>query len=120
MSTRWPQGRQVDGVRKGAILLRRPGLQRHRSDPCNNAPGVAVAGGALLFVGFGQAGFSIMQATLVYLLAPPEVRTRVLGLLSVCIGIGPVGFVALGLVADWLGATAACALPASRGCSPWG
>jgi len=42
------------------------------------APSVAAAGGALLLVGFGQAGFSIMQATLVYLLSPPEVRTRVL------------------------------------------
>ncbi|WP_431269092.1 hypothetical protein [Dankookia sp. P2] len=43
-----------------------------------------------------------MQATLVYLLSPPEVRMRVLGLLSVCIGLGPIGFLALGLAADAL------------------
>ena len=61
------------------------------------APNATVAGAALLLVGFGQSGFSIMQATLVYLLAPAEVRTRVLGLLSVCIGLGPIGFLALGL-----------------------
>ncbi|WP_165943365.1 MFS transporter [Roseicella aquatilis] len=79
------------------------------------APGPLAAGGALLLVGFGQSGFSIMQATLVYLLAPPEVRARVLGLLSVCIGIGPVGFLALGLLADALGATAACALTGIAG-----
>lgn len=79
------------------------------------APGAVAAGGALLLVGFGQSGFSIMQATLVYLLAPPELRMRVLGLLSVCIGIGPVGFLALGLVADRLGATAACALTGIAG-----
>jgi predicted MFS family arabinose efflux permease len=79
------------------------------------APGAIAAGAALLLVGFGQAGFSIMQATLVYLLAPPEMRMRVLGLLSVCIGIGPVGFLALGLLADWLGATAACALTGVAG-----
>jgi hypothetical protein len=30
------QGRDP-GIREGAILLRRPGLQRHRPDPCNNA-----------------------------------------------------------------------------------
>ena len=74
------------------------------------APNATVAGAALLLVGFGQSGFSIMQATLVYLLAPAEVRMRVLGLLSVCIGLGPIGFLALGLAADALGATMACAL----------
>ena len=64
----------------------------------------AVAGSALLFTGFGGAGFSIMQATLVYLSSPPEMRSRMLGVLSVCIGIGPVGFVALGSLADAIGA----------------
>lgn len=79
------------------------------------APNATVAGGALLLVGFGQSGFSIMQATLVYLLAPAEVRMRVLGLLSVCIGLGPIGFLALGLAADALGATMACALTGIAG-----
>ena len=45
-----------------------------------------------------------MQATLVYLSAPPEMRSRMLGVLSVCIGIGPIGFVALGMLADAIGA----------------
>ena len=63
-----------------------------------------IAGSALLFTGLGGAGFSIMQATLVYLSAPPEMRSRMLGVLSVCIGIGPVGFVALGMLADAIGA----------------
>jgi predicted MFS family arabinose efflux permease len=63
-----------------------------------------IAGSALLFTGLGGAGFSIMQATLVYLSAPPEMRSRMLGVLSVCIGIGPVGFVALGGLADAIGA----------------
>jgi MFS family permease len=64
----------------------------------------AIAGSALLFTGLGGAGFSIMQATLVYLSAPPEMRSRVLGVLSVCIGVGPIGFLALGGLADAIGA----------------
>ena len=64
----------------------------------------AIAGSALLFTGLGGAGFSIMQATLVYLSAPPDMRSRVLGVLSVCIGVGPIGFVALGWLADAIGA----------------
>jgi MFS family permease len=67
-------------------------------------PSPAVAGFALMFTGLGGAGFSIMQATLVYLSSPPEMRSRMLGVLSVCIGIGPVGFVALGVLADAIGA----------------
>jgi MFS family permease len=60
---------------------------------------------ALLLTGVGGAGFSIMQATLVYLAAPAEMRSRVLGVLSVCIGVGPIGFVHLGLMADAIGAS---------------
>jgi MFS family permease len=67
-------------------------------------PQPMIAGAALLFTGFGGAGFSIMQATLVYLAAPPEMRSRILGVLSVCIGSGPIGFIWLGLLADAIGA----------------
>jgi MFS family permease len=72
------------------------------------APHPLLAGAALLLVGLGGAGFSIMQATLVYLAAPPEMRSRVLGILSVCIGVGPVGFLHIGLLADAVGAQWAC------------
>jgi MFS family permease len=67
-------------------------------------PSSLVAGLALLFTGLGGAGFSTMQATLVYLASPPEMRSRILGVLSVCIGTGPIGFVWLGLLADAIGA----------------
>ena len=63
------------------------------------------AGAALILTGVGGAAFSIMQATLVYLAAPAEMRSRVLGVLSVCIGIGPIGFLHLGLLADRIGAS---------------
>jgi MFS family permease len=74
-----------------------------------------VAGGALLFTGLGGAGFSIMQATLVYLAAPPDMRSRLLGVLSLCIGVGPVGFVGLGLLADAIGAPWATAMTGITG-----
>lgn len=66
-----------------------------------------LAGGALIATGLGGAGFSVMQATLVYLFAPVEMRSRLLGVLSVCIGVGPVGFVLIGLTADAIGARGA-------------
>jgi hypothetical protein len=70
----------------------------------------AIAGVALLLTGLGGAGFSTMQATLVYLAAPPEMRSRILGVLSVCIGTGPIGFVWLGWLADTIGAHNATAV----------
>jgi MFS family permease len=70
----------------------------------------AVAGAALLLTGIGGAGFSTMQATLVYLAAPAEMRSRILGVLSVCIGTGPIGFVWLGWLADSIGAHNATAV----------
>jgi MFS family permease len=67
----------------------------------------SVAGFVLLLTGVANSGFSIMQATLVYLAAPPEMRSRVFGVLSVCIGIGMIGFLHLGWLAGMIGATAA-------------
>lgn len=73
------------------------------------APGPVLAGAALLLAGLGGAGFAIMQPTLVFLATPAEMRSRVLGLLSVCIGLGPIGFLMLGGLAEVAGATAATA-----------
>lgn len=73
------------------------------------APHAVPAGLALLALGIGGSGFSIMQTTLVYLAAPVEMRSRALGVLSVCIGLGPIGFINLGVMAHFFGATAATA-----------
>jgi MFS family permease len=78
-------------------------------------PNVPVAGAALLLTGVSNAGFSVMQATLIYLAAPPEMRGRLYGVLSVCIGSGPIGFLALGVLADLIGASAATALSGAVG-----
>ncbi len=72
------------------------------------APAAWLAGAALLVNGFGHAAFSAMQATLVYLSSPVELRSRVLGVLTLCIGLGPVGFVLIGLLAEAFGAGPAC------------
>jgi hypothetical protein len=47
-----------------------------------------------------QAVFAVMQATLVYRSAPVAMRARLLGLISVCIGTGPIGFLYLGFLAE--------------------
>jgi MFS family permease len=70
----------------------------------------ALAGAALLLTGLGGAGFATMQATLVYLASPPEMRSRILGVLTVCIGTGPIGFLWLGWLADRIGAHNATAV----------
>ncbi|HEX3536294.1 MAG TPA: MFS transporter [Stellaceae bacterium] len=79
------------------------------------APHAGPAGGALLFTGLANAGFSIMQATLVYLSAPVEMRSRIYGVLSVCIGVGPLGFLYLGLLAELVGASSATIMTALQG-----
>ncbi|MBR1214221.1 MFS transporter [Bradyrhizobium sp. JYMT SZCCT0180] len=70
----------------------------------------ALAGAALLLTGLGGAGFATMQATLVYLAAPAEMRSRILGVLTVCIGTGPIGFLWLGWLADRIGSHNATAV----------
>jgi MFS family permease len=78
-------------------------------------PYAVPAGAALLVTGLANAGFSIMQATLVYLSAPPEMRSRIYGVLSVCIGVGMIGFIHLGLLAGLIGASWATAAIGAEG-----
>ncbi len=73
------------------------------------APYPLLTGSVLLLTGVANACFSIMQATLVYLSAPAEMRSRVYGVLSVCIGIGMFGFIQIGLLAGLIGASWAAA-----------
>jgi len=68
-----------------------------------------LTGSVLLMTGVANACFSIMQATLVYLSAPAAMRSRVYGVLSVCIGVGMAGFIQIGLLAGLIGASWAAA-----------
>lgn len=70
----------------------------------------ALAGAALLMTGLSGAGFATTQATLVYLAAPVDMRSRILGVLTVCIGTGPIGFLWLGWLADRIGSHNATAV----------
>ena len=78
-------------------------------------PSVPLAGAALLMTGVANSAFSVMQATLIYLAAPAEMRSRLYGVLSVCIGTGPIGFLYLGLLADAIGAPWATATTGALG-----
>ncbi|HWT10894.1 MAG TPA: MFS transporter [Roseomonas sp.] len=79
------------------------------------AGAVLPSGMALLLSGIGGAGFASMQPTLIYLATPDALRSRVFGLLSVCIGLGPIGFLALGGLAEAIGAPAATAAMGTTG-----
>ena len=61
----------------------------------------------LLLSGFGHAGFSVMQATLILSQATPAMRGRVTGLVTLAIGSSPLGNLEQGLVAERWGAPAA-------------
>ena len=69
----------------------------------------------LLGIGLASACFSAMQGTLTYLNALPEYRSRVLGVLTLCIGTGPIGFLHVGWLAETFGVPVALIVTASEG-----
>ena len=72
----------------------------------------------LFFVGVMAAGFSTMQSTLIYSVAPPEMRGRLFGVLVICIGTGLIGFANIGLMGEWFGGSAAIRIVAAEGFIP--
>lgn len=78
-------------------------------------PQPLLAGSFLLTTGISGACFAVLQTTLLYRAVAPEMRSRMLGLLSVSIGVGPIGFLQLGLLAELLGARAAIIVIAAEG-----
>jgi MFS family permease len=75
---------------------------------------------ALVFivVGLCAAGFSTMQSTLIYTVAPPEMRGRLFGVLVICIGSGLIGFTNIGLMGEWFGGSTAMRIVAAEGLIP--
>ena len=78
-------------------------------------PSFLAAAGVLCVIGLAGACFSAMQGTLSYLNALPEYRSRVLGVLTLCIGTGPIGFLHVGWLAETFGAPVALIVTASEG-----
>jgi MFS family permease len=70
---------------------------------------------ALFASGIGIAGFAVMQSTIMFLSSPPKLRSRLMGLLTVSIGTGPLGMLHVGYLADWLGAGNAILIMAIEG-----
>ena len=69
----------------------------------------------LTAIGISGAGFAAMQSTLTYMNAEPEYRSRVLGVLALCIGTGPLGFINIGWMAESYGLPTALAIMAIEG-----
>ncbi|MBR0670229.1 MFS transporter [Neoroseomonas soli] len=79
------------------------------------APSLWLAVLLLVLAGIGIAAFSSLQTGLVMMEAPIEARSRILGLITTCIGTGPLGVLVVGALADELGPRSAIALMAAAG-----
>ena len=123
-----PLGALLGGALIAAGVLRLEGQGDRR---------LAFAGGAALFMvaliamalspwywlafavlvagGFGTAGFGNMQSTLMLTEAPPEMRSRLMGIVTVCIGTGPLGILAAGALSDEIGPRGAVIAMAAAG-----
>jgi MFS family permease len=67
------------------------------------SPSYWLAFTVLLLGGFGTAGFGNMQTTLMLTESPPNMRSRLMGIVTVCIGTGPLGVLLAGVLSDALG-----------------
>ena len=84
------------------------------------SPGAVTAALALFCMGLGVAGFSTMQTTLIYVSVPAAARGRVMGLVSFCVGMAPLGILNLGILAGMLGPRAALLAIACAGLTSLG
>ena len=70
---------------------------------------------ALIAAGAGTAGFATMQATLVLLSVPEEMRGRAMGLQNTAVGVLPIGMLGLGALAQVTGPGSAVSYSAGVG-----
>ena len=69
----------------------------------------------LLLGGLTHAGFVVMQPVLVLHSVPSVLRGRAMGALALCIGVGPLGVLVIGLLAESHGATLAVTIMSGTG-----
>ena len=79
------------------------------------APAFPLACSLLAIGGFGSSAFANMQTSLIVLHTPTHIRSRLMGLLTVCIGMGPLGILLFGAMADFVGPMLAIDMVASVG-----
>jgi MFS family permease len=79
------------------------------------SPSYWLAFALLVIGGVGTAGFGNMQSTLMLTEAPAEVRSRLMGVVTVCIGAGPLGQLAAGAISDSIGPRGAVIVMAVAG-----
>jgi hypothetical protein len=79
------------------------------------SPSYWLAFTALLLGGFGTAGFGNMQTTLMLTESPPDMRSRLMGIVTVCIGTGPLGVLLAGVLSDAFGPRGAVLMMALLG-----
>ena len=79
------------------------------------SPSYWLAFAVLVIGGFGTAGFGNMQTTLMLTEAPAEMRSRLMGLVTVGIGTGPLGVLVAGLLSDAIGPRGAVLAMAGAG-----
>ncbi|MEQ8370753.1 MAG: MFS transporter [Alphaproteobacteria bacterium] len=77
--------------------------------------GYTAALAVLVFAGFGISGFGAMQSTIILTATPPELRSRVMGVLSMSIGASPLGLLHLGFMAEMFSARTALSIIAIEG-----
>ena len=80
-----------------------------------SAGSLPVAVAVLMVGGIGTALFAALQTALPVTQAPAEARSRVLGLVTTCIGLGPAGALTIGALADHWGPGVAIPVMASTG-----
>jgi MFS family permease len=117
------------GALIGALLVARYDRPSHYTRIYTGATGVLLLGilafalsrwfplslVLILICGAGIGAFAVMQSTIVFLATPARMRSRVMGLLTVAIGSGPLGMLYVGVLAGWLGAANAVAAIAIQG-----
>ena len=69
----------------------------------------------LLAAGLCNACFNANQSAIVFLSAIPAMRSRMMGALSMCIGVGQFGFLHLGILAGVYGGATAVAVMTGAG-----
>src|ERR1700732_5248838 len=79
------------------------------------SPWYSLAFVLLLIGGLGTAAFSNMQTTLILTEAPPAARSRVMGIVTMCIGTGPVGVMMIGVLSGQVGPPVAILIMAGLG-----